>query len=529
MKNYLNNALGRAHLANVEGVDVKLPGQVRSHGGGFAFEITPEVLLERFLVLGTTTSQYVGPDKLAVEALGRLLPHITLSPVTAARTAVEAVEQNRVLSKVPALFVYATAHTMATDGEHRRAIAMMLPRIVNTFSDLQTLLGFVANTHNKGIATSLVKACRRYLYNMPIDRMVNQALKYRKRAGWAVLDMLRVIHPIPKDNDQNYLYGYIVENDEARAEACRRFPMVAAFEAAKVLDDHNLIVKLIKDNGLTWEHVPTEHLNNKWVWKALLPNLPMTALIRNLPKISSVGAIDDTPSLNTVLSKLTPEIVAKAKVHPFRLYLAWYGYGQGGNRNMSWTPNQRILAALETCLYASFANVEVKGKVCIGSDISGSMWWDDSRINRTGPYAGDAAGMLAATFKAANPETDVFYFAGQLAKAAFDPMVLSSVRTDMNKHHMGSTNPGLLIEKAIRDKVRYDAFVVLTDNDVNGGYHAKRLLDTYRATVNPKAKLIVVGMTANNFSIASPDDVLSMDIAGMDAGIMTAIEKFIAM
>lgn len=529
MKNYLNNAIGRAHLANVEGVDIKLPGQVRSHGGGFAFEVTPAVLMERFLVLGTTTSQYVGPDKLAVDALGRLLPLITANPVDAATAAVEAVEQNRVLSKVPALFVYATAHTVATDSANRRAIALMLPRIINTFSDLQTLLSFVANTHNKGIATSLVKACRRYLYNMPIDRMINQALKYRKRAGWAVLDMLRVIHPVPKDNDQNFLYGYIVENEEARVEACRRFPMVAAFEAAKVLDDHNMIVKLIKDNGLTWEHVPTEHLNNKWVWKALLPNLPMTALIRNLPKISSVGAIDDTPSLNTVLSKLTPEIVAKAKVHPFRLYLAWYGYGQGGNRNMSWTPNQRVLAALETCLYASFANVQVRGKVCIGCDISGSMWWGESRINGTGPYAGDAAGMLAATFKAANPETDVFYFAGQLTKAAFDPMVLSSVRPDMNKYHMGSTNPGLLIQKAIKDKVKYDAFVVLTDNDVNGGYHSKQLLDTYRATVNPKAKMIVVGMTANNFSIASPDDVLSMDIAGMDAGIMTAIEKFVAM
>ena len=99
----------------------------------------------------------------------------------------------------------------------------------------------------------------------------------------------------------------------------------------------------------------------------------------------------------------------------------------------------------------------------------------------------------------------------------------------MHKHHMGSTNPGLLIQKAIKDKVKYDAFIVLTDNDVNSGRHSQQLLETYRATVNPKAKLIVVGMTANNFSISSPDDVLSMDIAGMDAGIMTAIEKFIAM
>lgn len=527
MKNYLNSALGQQYVH--QEVSAALPGQVRSHGGGFAFEITPEVLLERFLILGTTTSQYVGQERIAVEALGRLLPFIISKPVQCAQAAVNAVKDGRVLSKVPSLFVYATAHALSTKAEDRRAIALLLPLIINNFSDMQTLLGFIANSHDKGISTSLVKAGRRWFYNMDLNNMIYQSLKYRQRSGWGVWDMLRAIHPVPKNDDQDLLYGYITENDEARIAAIARFPMITGFEAARSITDPKLMANLIRDYKLTWEHVPTEMLSTAVVWKALLPNLPITALIRNLPKISSVGAINDNESLRLVLSKLTPEVVARAKVHPFRLYLAWYGYGQGHNRNMTWSVNDRIHAALETCLYAAFANVTVAGKVCIGSDISGSMWWEDSRINRTGPHAGDAAGMLAATFKAANPETDVFYFAGQLAPAAFDPMSLSSVRQDMNKHHMGSTNPGLLLEKAIRDNIKYDAFVILTDNDVNGGRHTKQLLDTYRAKINPKAKLIIVGMTANNFSIASPDDVLSMDIAGMDAGIMTAIEKFIAM
>lgn len=44
--------------------------------------------------------------------------------------------------------------------------------------------------------------------------------------------------------------------------------------------------------GLVREHIPTNLLNSVPVWQALLEKMPMTALIRNLSKLSSLGLID---------------------------------------------------------------------------------------------------------------------------------------------------------------------------------------------------------------------------------------------
>lgn len=522
MKNYLHNAVGR------QTVQTELDGMVKNHGGGFSYEITPDVLLDRFLVMGTATSQYVGPDRLSVEALGRLLPMIQKRPLHCANVAVKAVVENRVLSKVPALFVYAAAHCHAMPND-RRKISLMLPDVVKTLSDMQTLFSFIKGTFGRTFSTSFTKAIRRWFANTPDSKLINQALKYRTRNGWAVRDILKMTHPVPTGEVQDALFGYLCESEKGRARALGLIGMVQAFEAARSVEDEHLLAKLITDQGLTWEHVPNEWLNSKVVWQALLPNLPMTALIRNLPKLTAVGAIDTQTRVQFVIDKLSADNLKKAKVHPFRLFLAWYGYKSCANRNLTWVAIPRIVAALESGIYSSMANVEMKGNVLVGCDVSGSMFWPDSRINGTGPEAGVAAGMIAACMKACNPSTEVKYFDNTLADSKFDALSLDSVLADMRNRRFGSTNPGLLLEYAIREKKRFDAFVVLTDNDVNGGYHMHGLLETYRRTVNPKAKMIVVGMTANNFSISKPDDILSMDVSGMDAGILNAIEKFVDM
>ena len=79
--------------------------------------------------------------------------------------------------------------------------------------------------------------------------------------------------------------------------------------------------------------------------------------------------------------------------------------------------------------------------------------------------------------------------------------------------HVHLNKVGRLISEAIKNKVKYDAFIVLTDNDVNSGHHSQQLLETYRATVNPKAKLIVVGMTVSGTSATPTPRPTSVAIA----------------
>ncbi len=74
----------------------------------------------------------------------------------------------------------------------------------------------------------------------------------------------------------------------------------------------------------------------------------------------------------------------------------------------------------------------------------------------------------------------------------------------------------------------FDAFVVYTDNETyQGQEHAHQALKRYRERMGIDAKLIVVGMTATNFTIADPSDPGMLDVVGFDASAPELISSFI--
>ena len=63
--------------------------------------------------------------------------------------------------------------------------------------------------------------------------------------------------------------------------------LIEAFEQAKKASSKGEIVKLINEFDLPREAIPTQWLNELEVWDALLQRMPMTAMIRNLGKMTS--------------------------------------------------------------------------------------------------------------------------------------------------------------------------------------------------------------------------------------------------
>ena len=60
----------------------------------------------------------------------------------------------------------------------------------------------------------------------------------------------------------------------------------------------------IRSHGLVREHIPTPFLNVKKVWSALNQNMPITALIRNLAKMTAIGLLDDAAEVKKVCDTL---------------------------------------------------------------------------------------------------------------------------------------------------------------------------------------------------------------------------------
>jgi 60 kDa SS-A/Ro ribonucleoprotein len=70
-------------------------------------------------------------------------------------------------------------------------------------------------------------------------------------------------------------------------------------------------------------------------------------------------------------------------------------------------------------------------------------------------------------------------------------------------------------------------FVVYTDSETwAGAIHPAQALRRYREQMGIAAKLIVVGMTSNGFSIADPEDAGMLDVVGFDTAVPQVMADF---
>ena len=99
---------------------------------------------------------------------------------------------------------------------------------------------------------------------------------------------------------------------------------------------------------------------------------------------------------------------------------------------------------------------------------------------------------------------------------------------EMNKRIVATnTNAGAVIEKALRDGVKADAIVCITDNENWSGSHLFQLLQKYRKETDIPTRFVAVAMQTNRFSVADPTDAGSMDVVGFSTDAPLVIGNFI--
>ena len=80
---------------------------------------------------------------------------------------------------------------------------------------------------------------------------------------------------------------------------------------------------------------------------------------------------------------------------------------------------------------------------------------------------------------------------------------------------------------ALKAKIPVDVFCILTDSETWAGkVHPKEALNQYREWTGIQAKLIVVGMVSNGFSIADPNDGGMLDVVGFDTAVPQIMADF---
>lgn len=501
-------------------------GQVPNNAGGFAWAVDCWTMLDRFLILGSEAgTYYVAPQKLTYENAENVLKAIAQDGERAIRRIVEISVSGRAPKNDPAIFALALAASFGNDKTRAEALLAM-PTVCRTGTHLFAFAEAVDGL--RGWGRGLRRAIAEWYNAKPAAELELQLVKYQQRNGWSNRDLLRLAHPVPKTDAHRDLYKWVVK-PEGTPEGMER---IAAMERLKSVTSSVEAGRIVRESRLPREAVPTEMLNYAEVWEALLEGMPMTALVRNLATMTRMDLLrPGSAGTRQVVAQLQDATrIRKARVHPMALLIALrtYASGHGMRGKSAWTPVPAIVDALDEAFYTAFENVEPTGKrYLLGVDVSGSMSMGMMGTYMTAAEASTAMAMLTvAKEEAVTP---------MAFSDTFKPLSLSRrMRLDdalakTRGWTFGRTDCALPMIYAMENRIPVDAFVVYTDNETwFGAIHPSQAVKQYRDKMGIDAKLIVVGMTATQFSIADSNDKGMLDVVGFDANVPVVMGDFVA-
>jgi hypothetical protein len=213
----------------------------------------------------------------------------------------------------------------------------------------------------RGIADAIVRMYSEYTL-----------LKYDTAShGYRFADVIDLVHPSTDKPWQGELFKYAINRRHNRDDATplglgmirnnQQLRKIAGEWPEALLSTEHL-----KRAGMTWEDALSlvgNKVDKAKLWEAMIPNMGIMALARNLRNFDQAGVSD--AAIAPVIAKFTdPETVAKSRMFPFRWLAA--------HRN---APSLRWGHALDQALTHSLANVPaLPGRTLILVDMSGSMW-----------------------------------------------------------------------------------------------------------------------------------------------------------
>lgn len=522
-----------------------IPGKnmVQNNAGGYTFALDCFGQMERFLILGSEGgTYYVSESNLTKENAQNTITAIQTDGPRAVKLIVDISTSGRAYRNDAAIFALALATTFG-DANTKKLAYDAIPAVCRTGTHIFTFCESVQGL--RGWSAGLRKGVAKYYSQKSDNALAMQLIKYRQRNGWTHRDVLRLAHPTVT-GAKHELLKWTVNNEKKQPTSLHT--TVEAF--IKVQDPTVSVqdkLKLIADHKLPWEALPTDLLGNKDVWEALLPEMGLTAAIRNLGKMTSIGMFKSNLSSDTktFIGKFTEDEIKNSKVHPFQILLGMktYGQGHGFKGSLMWIPNQKIIDVLNDSFYKAFKNVTPTGKnFFFGLDVSGSM---SSPVMNSAIMCSEASAAMALVTMNVEQNVDCYGFAAgsgggyggmwgggdaELKHINISPkMRINDVMAETCKITMGGTDCSLPMVYATKHKLKVDQFVVLTDSETWAGkIQPVQALQQYRQKMGIPAKLVVVAMAGNKFTIADPNDAGMLDVVGFDANTPSVISDFAA-
>lgn len=531
-----------------------------NNAGGVTFKLDAWKRLDRFLILGSDSpTYYVSAAKNTRENAGNIVKLLKEDGPRVVSRVVEISTAGRAYKNDPALFTLALA---LSEGDVDTKIAAR--EAVNKVARIGThWFSFVEAANDlRGWGAALAKAVRGLYENRSAEKLALQVAKYQQRGGWSHADLIALSHPRYQSPEKEAVYRWVKgESLGAReikdkdgnvvrsyASVEDRLPaFLQGVDAVRKATKDTEVARLIREYNLPREVLPTSFLKSKDVWGALLQPgedrfMPMTAMIRNLGVMTANGFL--TPmgdASRTIVDRLTDgEALRYARVHPIQVLAALLTYksGQGARGNLSWKPVGAIVDALDEAFYLSFGSVESTGKNrLLAIDVSSSMTiggggrWSYGEGLMGVPGLSPNVASAAMAMVAARTERNYMTmgFAHNFRDLEISPrMRLDSVVKATQSHSFGGTDCAIPVQYALKNGIPVESFEIYTDNETwYGQEHTSEALKRYRRETGIPAVMTSIGMTANDSSVADPNDAGMLDVVGFDTATPNIVAEFI--
>jgi 60 kDa SS-A/Ro ribonucleoprotein len=260
-----------------------------------------------------------------------------------------------------------------------------------------------------------------------------------------------------------------------------------------------------------------------------------------MSKVGLLGPMSD--AAGTITARLGDRMALKAaRVHPIALLAALktYAQGHGMKGKNSWRPVASVVDALDGAFYLAFDNATTTGKrVMLALDVSGSMSGrvlgmeyldcrEASAAMALVTAATEPSHMFTAFTAGSYPSRWGLRLGSGLSTLDISPRQrLDDVVKRISGLPFGGTDCALPMVEALKHGWLIDLFVIYTDNETwAGSVHPAQALRQYRERTGIAARLAVVAMASNGFSIADPADAGMLDVVGFDAATPGLIADF---
>lgn len=469
-----------------------------NHEGFKAWDMSDESKIRQLCMVGVTGNTFYADEKKLIGQATELLDKVAKeNPILLAESIVECRNKGYIRTMNILGLVYLSKYDTAK-------FKQVFNEVVKTGNDLGDFLDMCHAS--RGFGRAVKTAISKWLESNVTEFY---AIKYGKQ----IKDAIRIARP----KSDNPIYDWVMGKN---GDYIHFTEQIQYYESAKCLiknGDWDSALDDIQNGKLDFATLTSYGNPSPTAWKSLTKNMGIMALLKYFNKLDEEAVWDDE-MIEWLKSRFTVEALKKAKVFPFRLFIAYM--------NLNNLSVSQIVAETLDKYVTEYDWGKWGGKFIIAPDVSGSM---TSAISGSSLTPAVIAGMFSGILYKGVTDSRIMAWDTEVYK--YDNPRQDSVITHIKAiagANGGGTHMEIPLIAMIHNKLECDYLIQITDSEEYG----KGWLVSWAEykKLYPHAKAIIVrvdGYNTQPFDDATSEKHNIYQIFGWNDSVLGFIENVV--